>query len=104
MQNTETSVYRNSASSIGLTTNERHRLLQSLHRRLAVAVLSERTPPVDLDELALATVDQSVEEESASLTVRESTISLHHAHLPLMDDLGVLEYDPQTNRVRSHVF
>jgi hypothetical protein len=29
------------------------------------------------------------------------TISLHHHHLPLLDEAGVLDYDPETNRVTT---
>jgi hypothetical protein len=26
-------------------------------------------------------------------------IDLHHVHLPMMDEAGVIEYDPETNRI-----
>lgn len=86
-----------------LSENERHTLLASEQRRQAIAVLSFADAPVDLDDLTHAVAtrgEQSDDEES----IERIKITLHHIHLPKMEDFGVLEYDTEGNVVESHVF
>lgn len=82
-----------------LTDSEKHELLAAEARRLALEALEGRTNSLELYALAeeIATMDEahSVNDE----TVEQLAIALHHAHLPKMDDLGVLSYDAETNVV-----
>ena len=83
--------------------SDRHRLLASERRRLALAVLAERTPPVELDDLAVAVarLESDVDEPSEG-TVARVSITLHHCHLPMLADRGVIDYDPASNRVEAY--
>lgn len=83
-----------------LTDTERYRLLSSERRRRILAVLSNRTRPIRCEELA-ATLARSAAgmSDSDPADVRDLRISLHHVHLPAMDDYGVIDYDPATRTV-----
>lgn len=86
-----------------LTTDERHRLLANARRRAALAVLTERTAPVELADLAVAVANRETGVGAADEElVDRVTASLHHAHLPRMDGLGVVEYEPETCRVETY--
>ena len=85
-----------------LTTDERHRLLSNDRRRATLAVLSDRTAPVELDDLAAAVADRIDADAADEELVDRMKASLHHAHLPKMDSLGVVEYEPGTRRVESY--
>jgi hypothetical protein len=79
-----------------------HRLLADKRRRVTLQMLSELTPLVDLDDLAALVAFQETEglvfddELEASVA-----ITLHHVHLPMMHDLGIIEYDPEEARVKT---
>lgn len=83
-----------------LSDTDRHRLLAHDRRQAVLELLSGLTPPVELDDLAtqLAVHESgglvSSDEHAASVA-----IALHHAHLPKMDELGIIEYDPEEDRV-----
>lgn len=85
-----------------LTESARHRLLAAPERRVVLERLADLTAPVDLEELAEAV---TTSEATDGLAVPESSdrvkVRLHHAHLPKLDDAGVLDYDPDANRVDS---
>jgi hypothetical protein len=83
---------------IDLTEEERYDLLAAERRRAVLAVLAERGAPTTLDELAAAVATREDGETGATDRL---AVSLHHVHLPRMDDLGVLDYDPADNRVET---
>jgi hypothetical protein len=85
---------------IDLGADERHDLLASERRRAVLAVLTERAGPTELDDLAAAIAVREGEEPPAEALERLA-VSLHHVHLPRMDDLGVLDYDSSANRVEA---
>ena len=86
-----------------LTTNERHRLLSNDRRRATLAVLGDRTAPVELADLAAAVADRMTDAGVADEElVDRMKASLHHVHLPKMNSLGVVEYEPGTCRVESY--
>ena len=81
---------------------DRHRLLTSERRRLTLDILEGTGTAVDLEELGRGIVARedgidAVDEEA----VLRVAIALHHVHLPLIAEMGVLEYDPTTRVVRS---
>lgn len=85
-----------------LTESERHRLLASERRRLILEILAERSPPVRLEELSATVADRERGDDRRGADVEDRiAITLHHHHLPKMNALGVLEYDPTVNRVES---
>jgi hypothetical protein len=83
-----------------LSESDYHGLLASERRRTVLAILDERPGPIDLDELAEAVVTRGRDADTPGERERERTaVELHHAHLPKMDALGVVDYDPDANRV-----
>lgn len=83
-----------------LTHAERHRLLASDRRRSVLDALEGRAAPVELTTLAETVVSREtggsdVDDER----VERVAVSLHHVHLPKLDDVGVVQYDPDTRRV-----
>lgn len=85
-----------------LTDGEYHRLMAAERRRMTVAALDEATPPVDLEDLAAAVAERDPEVDATTRTaVSRIAAELHHVHLPKMDALGLIDYTPNSNRVRS---
>ena len=83
-----------------LSDRDRHRLLADERRRTTLDVLADRQLPVEVGDLAeeVAAMERTTDEIDVD-TVETVAISLHHHHLPLMDDLGVVHYDPTSHRV-----
>lgn len=77
-----------------------HGLLASEHRRLALDVLADEYPTVELETLAADVAEREAESDAVEDgSVESVTIALHHAHLPRLDDAGVVDYDPETRQV-----
>lgn len=83
-----------------LTEDERHRLLAVEERRLALETLEGQITSIALEDLAveIATRREGVLAAEAE-RVDHLTTMLHHAHLPVLDELDVVEYNPETNVV-----
>lgn len=84
---------------IDLTASDRFRLLAADRRRLTLDVLEGNTSPVDLDELAAGIAAREDGIGACESAVERVAVDLHHVHLPKMDDVGVVEYDPAARRV-----
>ncbi|NHN47366.1 hypothetical protein G9464_07125 [Halostella sp. JP-L12] len=80
-------------------------VLESLaegRRRVALTVLSAADGPVDRDRLARAVVarEQGVDEiEVPPRDAEDVLVTLHHVHLPMLDDAGLVEYDRDADEV-----
>lgn len=88
------------ASTPELTASEYHTLLSVDRRRLVLDILEGTASTVDLEELAAEVAAR----EHGSNAVDEATrqrivISLHHNHLPCIDDAGLIDYDPHAHIV-----
>ena len=92
--------YVDEGEAIGLNEDEVHRLLAAERRRVALQVLAERGP-MDLERLAEAIVDHEAGDVRDDRTVREAKVDLYHCHLPLMADLGAIEFDRVAMRVED---
>ncbi|QLG48446.1 DUF7344 domain-containing protein [Natrinema halophilum] len=84
------------------TEGDRHRLLAAKRRRLTLDILAGMTGAVELVELAAGIVAREdgidgVDDE----TVSEVTIALHHVHLPVMAEFGIIDYDPIDRCIKS---
>ena len=85
-----------------LTVSEYHELLASARRRTTLDVLASSTAPIELAELAARVAGQEANGEVAEeKTVERVALSLHHVHLPKMDELGVIGYDQDTTSIES---
>lgn len=84
-----------------LTESERHTLLSSGRRRRVLDILEGQTTPVQLAALAseVANREAGLDPEDSE-TVKRVKTTLHHNHLPRMDELGVLAYDPNSHQVK----
>lgn len=84
-----------------LTESECHKVLSVRRRRVVLEVLGEREGALDLDDLAVAVARRETEtDDPAQETIDNVVLTLHHKHLPMMDDLGVVEYDSATQAIR----
>lgn len=91
-------------TSVDLSESERHRALASDRRRHALAVLGGTNPPTDLRPLAAAVARREAHGGAPTpAAVDRVRISLYHRHLPLLDDLGIVEFDPGAKRVEAGV-
>lgn len=90
---------RQQQTTAEISEPERCRLLADERRRTALTVLAERSSAVTLTALATALGAR----ESGRIDEQDShqmlEIRLHHVHLPLMDDVGVVDYDHEEHRV-----
>lgn len=81
----------------GLSDSERFRVLADFRRRHVLDVLEDADEPCGLDGLATAIEAREVRTADAD----DVRITLHHVHLPMLDDAGLVEYDPATGTVES---
>ncbi|WP_276272158.1 DUF7344 domain-containing protein [Haloarcula litorea] len=82
-----------------LPATERHELLSSARRRVAVRVLTARDGSITLESLARS-ITAHEETNADDESVRAVSISLHHCHLPKLDEAAVVDYDADANDVR----
>lgn len=84
-----------------LDDDERYRLLADERRRRLVDVLSNRRGPTTLSEVA---TDLLARETGATGDGAEARLlaALHHKHLPMLAEAGLVEYDPERTRVDPH--
>ena len=85
------------------TDREFHRLLTTDRARMTLDILAERTEPIEIEALAAEIAAQETGGIAADgRAVANIALVLHHVHLPRMNDLGVIDYDPTTTRVESY--
>mgnify|MGYP000513044944 CR=1 FL=1 len=80
-----------------LSESEYHRLHTAARRRIVLDVIDDQRCPIALDDLARSVGEHPDAAPAPSLT--EVRTTLHHTHLPFMDSIGVLSYDPDSTRV-----
>ncbi|NHN43290.1 hypothetical protein G9C85_16860 [Halorubellus sp. JP-L1] len=73
----------------------------STRRQTILGLLTAYDGPVHLDTLAtdLAANEEFVDDDTTDERVHTLRITLHHRHLPKMDDRGILDYHPDSHRV-----
>lgn len=103
MSQTATDTVEEVLRATELTPQERYRLLTSKQRRVALDVLSQISGSIALDELADEVARQLRDEPDEESTERV-TVLLHHTHLPRMDDMDVVDYDPADHRIEPQIF
>ncbi|MDS0283705.1 DUF7344 domain-containing protein [Haloarcula onubensis] len=85
-----------------LDESERYRILSDERRRLVLEILAERTTGIGLDDLAQAvTTRQTTGTDVGPGTVDRVRIALHHKHLPMLDESGVLSYESEVRQVEQ---
>ena len=83
------------------TESELYDLLSSDTRRQLLDVLADSTAPIGLLELAGAVTGREGVEGSDGDAVDSVVVGLHHNHLPRLEDAGLIQYDPESNRVEA---
>ncbi|MFC4407897.1 DUF7344 domain-containing protein [Haloarchaeobius iranensis] len=84
-----------------LSEDDYHRLLTSGRRRKLLSELTTLTPPVPRRALARTVAEREAgADDTRAALVDRIEISLHHVHLPMMAELGVLEYDSTAEQIR----
>lgn len=85
-----------------LTPAEYHRLLSSRERAAALEVLEERSGPVAVDDLA-GEIAEYAETTATKEPLDEEglAVRLHHVDLPMLDAMGVVDYDAAANSVET---
>lgn len=98
MTDTTTETTRDGA--VRLDDSTKYRVLADERRREVLAILAEENGTVGLDTL----VDELVSRHEQTDGTQQVKVSLHHTHLPMMDDAGVVDYEPETKRLApAHV-
>lgn len=83
-----------------LTATERHDVLSSERRRIALEVIETRRSPLELDELAaLVATEEHDLDDPTEKAVEQTGVSLHHVHLPKLARAGVVQYDADAKRI-----
>lgn len=84
------------ASTVRTPPREHAELLADERRRLAIEVLSGRTVFVELGELAaeIAALEERATPPTEGAS-RDVEIDLHHIHLPMLEEAGLLDYDSE---------
>ena len=83
-----------------LTADEYFRVLADERRRALVDVLRDRTEPLSVADLAAAVRPRS--DGGLPTDDEHFRITLHHTHLPLLDDVGIVDYDVEAKMVRPN--
>jgi len=73
------------------------------HRRAVLAALAENHQSISVNALATAIVehdqDRLVTDDSGE-TLTQIRVGLHHAHLPKLDEAGLIEYNSERQLVK----
>ncbi|MFC6718043.1 hypothetical protein ACFQGT_10430 [Natrialbaceae archaeon GCM10025810] len=93
---------RGSHDANDLLESDRHRILAGERRGMALDVLAGQEPPIELAELAagIAARENGADAVDEEIVARVAC-SLHHVHLPLLSDCGLIEYATDANRIES---
>jgi hypothetical protein len=90
---------RRQQTTVEISEQDRCRLLADEQRRTLVSVLAGQTSPVTLTELATTLGAREPSPDGEPDTHRTIEIRLHHVHLPLLAEVGVIDYDQAEQRV-----
>lgn len=94
---------RNRVQSVLQTTDDDViRALADSRRRNVLEVLEEAGEPLALADLAIELVQKESSADDPDLVqemARDARIRLHHVHLPKLEDVGLLTYDPDEKLV-----
>lgn len=82
-----------------LSDDEYYRLIAAERRREVVDVLSGRSEPIELSDLAAGIAARERGTEPEERFVEQVAVTLHHVHLPKLADAGVIGYDPSAGRI-----
>ena len=76
-----------------------HEQRRNDRRRLALDAIAAAEMPVGLYQLAEAIASRENPDRLSADDVECIAVSLHHLHLPKLDDMNELTYDPASHRI-----
>lgn len=78
-------------------------MLSVERRRLVLDVLTGKSAPIDIESLAggVAAREEGLD-ASEEETIQRVSVELHHIHLPLLEEFGLVDYDDESERIDSH--
>ncbi|WP_435152392.1 DUF7344 domain-containing protein [Haladaptatus sp. DFWS20] len=76
------------------------RVLENRQRRAICRVLSGGSNITTLDELVDALSERESDAADTELDRESIALQLHHIHLPLLEDIGLIEYEHRCETVR----
>ena len=84
-----------------LSAMDRYRILADERRRLLLTNCASVSAPFETSLGELAS-DLSVLEAGpgGAAAKRDLLVQLHHVHLPMLEECGLLNYDPESKRIR----
>lgn len=85
-----------------ITTDTALRLLGSQQRRKVLRHLIEADGHVPLDRLVEVLVAGAFPSTDGEAARDHVALTLHHADLPMLQEAGVVEFDPRRETVRYH--
>lgn len=88
---------RSTNPSASVPLDDVFEVLADRQRRHVIKYLLECDPPVTTREIADAL--QSRDQVGSVEKHRELRISIHHIHLPKLDENGIVDYDSEANQV-----
>lgn len=77
-------------------------LCENRHRRVVLAVLAAEQRSLTVNDLRTAILEYNHHEhvtDASEGVLTEIELSLHHAHIPKLEDAGVVEYDSERQLV-----
>ena len=83
-----------------LTKAEQHSLFISERRCILCGIFAEQTAEISFDELVskVARRDQEIDSDIPE-QVERVAITLHHTHLPKLEEFGIIAYNIETDQV-----
>lgn len=102
MTETTTGTPQEQTETLDLTESERHQLLAGERRRIVLDVLSDQETELTLAELATRVGARESDSSTEAASQMDVQIALHHVHLPLIAEKGLVRYDYETKRVEPH--
>lgn len=95
---------RTSTSDHQLSVDDLFDVLSASRRRAALTVLTERRSPMAVETLARAVAESEYGDVSAAPSesaVEDVLVSLHHVHLPKLDERRLVAYDRDEKTVAT---
>jgi len=88
--------------TLGLSDRDLHRILADERRRRALVHIGNLPTPVDLRTLADEMLEQaSGRDDHTEGDVHALMVELYHQHLPMLDDVGVIELDESGKQIEA---
>ena len=85
-----------------LSLSDRYAIMSEARRRVTLSALTEQPSTVSLETLAAEVAQREGDAPDPDPEhVDRVAVSLHHIHLPMMDDHDVLCYDADQHRVEQ---